>query len=170
MIVNHYYQGGNKTPLENWMNCDYFSRMSCRAFGDFIEAVLRAAGKTEEQALANEWIFSDSMMENLGKMEHDRWCAFHYCMGFSPMGEEEYAQRAAEYSCQMARDGKATIRIGKNMAGRTHACLIDWDELDELSARENAITGKAVNYKSMDMENIRIVPDLLMSRKAFFGN
>lgn len=164
MIINHYYQGpSERTALEDWMACDYFSRMSCRASADFTSAMLRAAGKTEEQVLSGDWNFSGGMLENLSRMEHERWCAFHYCMGFTPMSEEEYAARAREYRAQMERDGKAAIRIGKNMEKRTHACLIPWEELEELSRRENAVTGKNVNYQQMDTDNVLVVPQLLQS-------
>ena len=166
MIVNQHYQGqSSQGALRDWMGCDYFSRMSCRAFADFIRAYLRAAGRTEEEALAGNWDFSPEVWENLSIMEHQRWCAFHYCMGFSPMTEEEYSSRAAQYLEQVKIPGVKPLRIGKNMDSRTHACLIDWEELDVLSARESAITGKPLDYKQMDTENVRIIPQLLRVQK-----
>lgn len=168
MVINQHYQK-NGDMLENWMNCDYFSRMSCRASADFIGAMLRAAGKTEEQAAAGEWTLSDAQLNNLSKTEHLRWCAFHYCMGFSAMTQEEFASRANEYRRQLEENGEATIRIGKNMQGLTHACLVDWDELDELSAREAAVTGRYVDYKVMDTDNVLAVPDLLRAARESEG-
>ena len=166
MILNHYYQGANgTTPLGDWMKCDYFSRMSCRASADYLSAMLRAAGKTEEQVMNGEWSFSDVHLENLSKMEHRRWCAFHHVMGFSAMSAEEFDQRGQEYLRQKAECGKATIRIAKNMAGRTHACLVEWDALDELSEKEQRYTGKYVNYKAMDTDNVVAIPKLLQARK-----
>jgi hypothetical protein len=51
MAVNQYYNGENsRGAVEDWMVCDYFSRMSNRAYADFQEAVLRVSGKTEEDA------------------------------------------------------------------------------------------------------------------------
>lgn len=76
------------------------------------------------------------------------------------MTEEEYCQRLETYLQQKVA-GEQPIRIGKNMRERTHACLTGWEELDALSARENAITGKTVDYKQMDRENVLIVPKLL---------
>lgn len=163
MRINHRYQSPtDKTDVENWMACDYFSRQSCRASADFTQAMLRAAGKTAQQAAAGDWNLTKQQLENLSRTEHLRWCAFHYCMGFSPMTAAEFDARAAEYQRQKEA-GKATIRISKNMAGRTHACLVDWEELDALSARENAITGKNPSYKAMDTDNVLIVPELLNS-------
>ncbi len=166
MILNHKYQSrSDNTPLQNWMECDYFSRQSCRASTDFIPAFLRAAGKSAEQVAKGDWDLSPKQVDNLSRTEHLRWCAFHYCMGFSPMDEAEYADRTEIYLKQKEQDGKATIRIGKNMSGRTHACLIPWEELDALSAKETAITGKNVDYKQMDTDNIMAIPQLLQANE-----
>ena len=139
--------------------------MSSRASADFIGAMVKAAGKTAGQVLAGDWNLTPAQLETLSRTEHLRWCAFHYCMGFAPMGEEEYAERADTYLRQKAA-GEKPLRIGKNMTSRTHACLISWDALDELSARENAITGGSVDYKQMDRNNILILPELLKIRDA----
>ena len=163
MLVNQQYQNNGKTALENWMVCDFFSRMSCRAFADAIHSFLHAVGKTEEQVLQEGWNLTTEQLENLSMMEHERWCAFHYCMGFLPMSEEEFADRVRRYEEQKA-DGKPTIRIGKNMADKTHACLISWDALDVLSQRENAITGKNLDYKQMDRDNVLTIGQLLKTR------
>ena len=151
------------------MECDYFSRMSNRAYADFQDAVLRAAGRTEADALGGNWEFSQEHLENLGKMEHARWNAFHFCMGFMPMSQEEYAARTAIYRRQQQETGKGKIRIGKNLDARTHACLIGWDELDVLSDTENAITGGNVDYKQMDKNNILLLPELLRIRDGKNG-
>ena len=161
MILNHRYQATpDKTPLENWMACDYFSRQSCRASADFIGAMLRAAGKTEAQAMEN-WQLPENMLLNLSKTEHHRWCAFHFCMGFSPMTDAEFDNRAQCYLRQKEAEGKATIRITKNMAGCTHACLVSWEALQDLSEKEASITGKYTDYQKMDEDNVLAVPALL---------
>ena len=162
MVLNHRYQAASeKTALENWMECDYFSRQSCRASADFVPAMLRAAGKTARQAAAGDWDLTQAQLETLSKTEHLRWCAFHYCMGFSAMQDAEFQDRAKEYLQQKETEGKPTIRIGKNMQDRTHACLVDWEELDALSEKEAAVTGKYVDYKAMDKENVLAIPELL---------
>jgi hypothetical protein len=81
------------------------------------------------------------------------------------MTAEEYRSRAATYLEQIKTPGVKPLRIGKNLDAKTHACLIGWDELDALSQREFAITGKKVNYKDMDTENVRIIPKLLRIQK-----
>ena len=159
-INSHYQQNPEKTPLQHWLHCDYFSRMSCRAMADFIPAMLKMVHKTREQVLESGWDLTPMQLETLSKTEHLRWCAFHYTMGFSPMTREEYDCRVETYRRQLAA-GEKPLRIGKNMADRTHACLIGWEALAELSNRENRITGKTVDYQAMDTENVLIVPELL---------
>lgn len=165
MLVNSHYQANpTKSPEEHWRHCDYFSRMSCRATADFVPAMLRMAGLTETQVQKEGWVLTEAQLENMSRTEHLRWCAFHFCMGFSPMTPEEYDARAASYLQQVAA-GKKPLRIGKNMRQHTHACLIDWEELDALSLRESSLTGQKINYKAADRENVRLIPELLQTRK-----
>lgn len=162
MVINHAYsRSSGKSPLENWKHCDYFSRMSCRASADFYQAILKAAGKTVQQVEAGDWFPQGDALENLSITEHMRWCAFHHVMGFHTMSETEFAHRADRYRMDMQKNGSSSLRISKDMEKKIHACLIPWEELDRLSERENAITGKQVNYKQMDRDNILILPELL---------
>ncbi len=158
MILNaRYMQDDSKTPLQHWMDCDYFSRESSRASADFAEAMVCAAGKQP----GDEWNLTPAQLLNLSKTEHHRWCAFHFCMGYGPMTEEAWNARAEEYRRQVKETGKGTIRISKNTAGRTHACLVSWEELVALGKKEAAVTGKQVDYQAMDTENVLAVPMLL---------
>ena len=167
MILNQYYmKGSGKSKEVNWRDCDYFSRMSNRASADFIPAFLAMSGKKEEDVRKNGWMVSDQMLETLGIAEHDRWCAFHYARGFTCMDRVEWEDRAATYRKQKEEGSKSLIRIGKDMAHRKHACLIPWDDLDELSSREAAVTGKNPDYKAMDIANIKAIPELLKQKNA----
>lgn len=162
MAINHAYsRNSGKNPRENWKNCDYFSRMSSRASADFYPAVLRAAGKTMQQVEAGDWPPRGDTLENLAITEHMRWCAFHYVMGFRQMDEQELARRIERYRLDVQEKGKSSLRISKDMEKRQHACLIPWEELDRLSAQESAVTGKPVDYKQMDRNNILVLPDIL---------
>ncbi len=58
------------------------------------------------------------------------------------------------------------IKLSKNAEERTHACLIDWDALDELSARESAVTGREVDYKQIDINNVLTLPRLLRAEEG----
>lgn len=159
MELNQTYCGSG-TLRENWLNCDYFSRMSSRASADFAVSLLHSAGIEPEEALTH-WDPQGELLENLAKTEHLRWCAFHYSMGFRSMSQEEFNHRAEVYRRELAETGMGKIRISKDLNQRIHACLIPWNELDELSARENAITGKNTDYKEMDRNNVRAIPDVL---------
>ena len=56
--VNNTYIAGGGSSAQNWAQCDYESRMSSRASADFYPALLRAAGRTEEQVRG---IFFDNL-------------------------------------------------------------------------------------------------------------
>ena len=164
MAVNHIYQKSkDKTPLQNWMECDYFSRQSCRAFADFLPAILHITNKTEEQILTDGFELTDIQKDNLSKTEHLRWCAFHYCVGFSCMSDEEFEERSKIYKEQIEKFGTSNLRITKNMNERTHACLVEWDALNELSVKEAAVTGLYRDYQAMDTDNVMALPDILQT-------
>jgi len=165
MLVNSSYQNDDtKSPWEHWLCCDPFSRMSCRATADFIPAMLRMAHLTEAQVRETGWDLTEQQMEVLSRTEHLRWCAFHFCMGFSPMTREEFDLRKAACLRQIAA-GETPLRISKNMDARTHACLISWEELDALSRCESRLTGKSIDYKAMDRANVCLIPLLLQAQK-----
>ena len=160
MLLNHSYCGNDKTPRENWDACDYFSRMSSRASADYAPAFLKMAGLPADAVPSGDWC-TPQQLENMAIAEHERWCAFHYCMGFRNMTEEEYAERCRIYKEEKAKNPASRYRIGKDVEKRIHSCLIPWDALDELSARENAVTGGNVDYKQMDRNNVLTLPKLL---------
>ena len=155
MVLNQSYQGKGKME-ENWKNCSYFDRMSSRAAADFHDALLCAAGTTKEAAL-KAWDPQGPLLENLAATEHLRWMAFHDCMGFRPMTEQEFEERAAEYRAA----GPGPYRITKDVQKRIHACMIPWEALDAYSQKENAITGKSADYAENDRNNIRDLAKVL---------
>lgn len=165
MVLNQSYCGNNgKTARENWTDCDYFSRMSSRASADYAPAFLKMAGLPADRIPEGNW-YTPAQLENMAISEHARWCAFHYCMGFRGMTEEEYAERCRIYIEEKAKNPASRYRIGKDLGKRIHSCLIPWEELDALSARENAVTGGNVDYKQMDRNNVITLPELLKSVK-----
>lgn len=143
--INHFYYGEGSSE-EQWQGCDYFSRMSCNASADYLKGLIGRVG-----ALGQD----DERMENLAQSEHLRWMAFHYSMGYQTMTRDECLKRAELYK----RDNK--VRILKDTVSKRHACLIPWDELDDLSAFENSYTGKNVDYKQMDRDNIKAVAGII---------
>lgn len=167
MAVNQIYcQGNGKTMLQNWENCDYFSRMSSRAFADFIPSMLHIAGQSP-QTVTQDWKPEGQLLENLAITEHMRWCAFHYAMGYVPMSQEEFHARGRQHAQEKAEKGSSKLRIGKDTVRRIHACLTPWEKLDELSAAENRYTGGNVDYKAMDRNNVLAMPAILaIAREA----
>ena len=165
MLLNQAYCAGNgKNAKENGADCAYFSRMSSRASADYAPAFLKMAGLSADTVPQGDWT-TPAQLENMAISEHERWCAFHYCMGFRAMTRAEFEERCRIYRQEKAKDPATRYRIGKDLAARIHCCLIPWEELDDLSARENAVTGKNVDYKQMDRNNVLMLPDLLKSAK-----
>ncbi|WP_022758226.1 hypothetical protein [Butyrivibrio fibrisolvens] len=96
-------------------------------------------------------IISGEFLENLAKSEHLRWMGFHYSMGYQPMTKKQIDERVRLYQ----KD--SSVRILKDVEHKRHGCLVPWDDLDELSDFENSYTGKNVDYKQMDRENVKAV-------------
>ncbi|MBR2421422.1 MAG: hypothetical protein IKB09_03615 [Oscillospiraceae bacterium] len=165
MLLHHNYCGDNgKTAEENWAECNYFNRMSSRASVDFIPAFLKMAGLSADSIPGADWC-TPQQLENMAISEHKRWCAFHYCMGFRCMTEEEFSDRCEIYKEEKSKDPDSNYRISKDVPLRIHRCLIPWEQLDNLSAAENAITGGDADYKESDRKNVRLVPKLMRAAR-----
>lgn len=159
MVLNHSYKDSGDM-LENWRECSYFNRMSSRAAADYYAAFLRAAGVTKEQ-VKKHWDPKGDLLENLAAMEHLRWNAFHYCMGFRPMTEEEFKIRSAEYKKEKRRNPDTEYRITRDVDNRIHACIIPWKDLDAYSKKENDVTGENRDYAENDRKNIRSLANII---------
>ncbi len=162
MQINHqYHLSEGRTAEEDWASCDYFSRESCRASADYMEAFLCAAGLSNEDLAQNGWPDDPQLMENLGIMEHERWCAFHFCMGYRTMPDSVFEERAAAFRREKAETGSSRIRAGKDTVKKLHACLIPWEDLPALDRKEKEQTGRDVDYQQMDRDNVLLIPKLL---------
>ncbi len=160
MLINHQYNlSGNRSAEEDWAACDYFSRMSCRASADYMPAYLKASGLSPETVREKGWPADcPELKENLAKMEHLRWNAFHFCMGYRLMPEELFAERAARFKNGGLKKGE---KPGKDTERKYHACLVSWEELKELDEKEEQLAGRKTDYQQMDRENIEMIPTLL---------
>ena len=161
IIINSVYDTSEKSDWEKWVACDSFSKMSSRASAEFLPAFIRASGSSREEMLEGNWHPSEKMLENLGKTEHLRWNAFHFANGYRAMSDEEFEANAAEWRRCQEEGIPSTVRIARDTAARTHACLISWDELDALSFKVSAVTGRSVDYKQYDINNVLALPKLL---------
>lgn len=163
ILINSSYDNSDRTDWEKWVACDPFSKMSSRASAEFIPALIKASGSTPEEIKEKGWDLDEESMAVLGEMEHLRWCAFHFANGYSTMSEAEFLRNTEQYM-HCREKGLPLPRITKNTEMRTHACLIPYDELDKLSERENAVTGKNTDYKQLDIDNVMMIPDILRAR------
>jgi len=165
IVLNAAYDSSDRSDWEKWIACDSFSKMSSRASADFQPAFIRASGSSREEMLAGTWNPTQELLLTLGETEHLRWNAFHFAMGYRTMSEEEFQANAALWARCRAEGVPCPIRLTKNTETRTHACLIPWAALDELSRRESEITGRSVNYKQYDIDNVLTLPRLLRAEE-----
>ena len=160
--INHqYHLAEGKSPEEDWAACDYFSRLSCRASADYLPAFLKASGLSEEALKKDGWPQNPALLSHLGEMEHLRWCAFHFCMGYRPMPVKVFAERAARFVREKEEKGSSRLRAAKDTDNKLHACLIPWKDLPALDKKEKALTGRDVNYQQLDLDNVLLIPQLL---------
>ena len=127
--LNHRYCGGRSAD-EDWKECAYFDRMSSRASVDYLVPLIRRVKGEAVKLTINQ-------LENLAKSEHLRWCAFHCTFGFDVMEKEEFAARLRLRQDEIREFGKSSLKATKDSQARTHVCLVEWDELDEISRIEN---------------------------------
>lgn len=160
MVLNYIYCHTNsdvdKEPLDYWINAPYMDKMSSRASADFAKSYCNVMGiDAKTIAKVEKLNVTDEQLDNLAKTEHLRWCAFHYVMGYDKMPEEEFAKKAEAYKTD------SSVKINKDNENRLHICLVPWDDLDELSEKVAAATGKVKDYKQDDRNNILMLPKLL---------
>jgi len=152
MALNQAYHSQNqRTVRENWADCDYFSRTSCRAAADFLSGYLDALKDNGIPVQDGGKMLTASQWEILGRTEHRRWMAFHHNMGYQSMPADIWDERASMYLSD------TSVAIGKDTEHRLHACMIPWEELPSLSLKEESITGIRKDYQAMDLDNIRIM-------------
>ncbi len=163
ILLNSAYDPSPRSDWEKWVACDSFSKMSSRASADFMPALVKASGSSAAELVSGAWQPSPELLRVLGETEHLRWCAFHFTMGFRPMSRERFEERAADYARRKAAGLPCSTKIARDLDSRTHACLVPWDELDALSARERAVTGREIDYQQTDINNVLAMPRLLQA-------
>lgn len=162
MVINHqYHLDEGHTKEEDWKECDYFSRNSCRASADFTDALIRLSGSSRAEIREKGLPSDPELQENLARTEHLRWCAFHYANGYRSMPQVLFDARGEKYKEETVKNGRSSIRIGKDAQARLHSCLIPYDDLDDLAKREALYTGVTKDYKKMDLDNVLMIPEML---------
>lgn len=92
---------------------------------------------------------SEEEIVQLGKVEHERWNAFHILNGWKVMSIDKLLDKTKDLSGHKQKDGKQ-----KDKAKKLHACIVNWDDLDKVSEVIEH------NYKSDDIETIMRIPSL----------
>ena len=165
MILNSTYDSSARSPWEKWLSCDSFSRSSSRASADFIPAMIRISHSSREQILNGDWNLSPELLETLGETEHLRWMAFHFVMGYSVMSSDKLEEKARILAETREAGSPSSARITKDNDARLHACLIPWEDLDSLSRRETELTGRKVDYRQIDKNNVLALPQIIQAEE-----
>ena len=134
-----------------------------RGVPGFIPAFISASGLTADEVMAGCWPPAADVLEVLGEMEHLRWNAFHFVMGYSVMSADRMEENARIVAESRRAGVPCSVRITKDSDNRLHACLISWEELDALSQREKELTGREISYKQIDINNVLVLPQILQA-------
>ncbi len=169
ILLNAVYDESDRSDWEKWVACDSFSKMSSRASAEFAPAFLRLSHSCREELLAGTWRPGEELLRSLGETEHLRWNAFHFAMGYAPMPREMFEARLTTIRQARERGESCELHAGRDTQKRLHACLVSWEELDELSACERRLTGSGKDYKQADINNVLALPRLLAAEEESGG-
>ncbi len=133
----------NIEPADNWRDLDVFTKESNRSAASNIATKLSLLNlemreKTNENSSSTvnltEYLKGERL-ENLSKQEHLRWNAFHFASGWVtwPLNQTGDAIKA------------------KDLINRRHACLVSWDELEDVTRRFNQMP----TYQQLDREQVK---------------
>jgi hypothetical protein len=89
-----------------------YTKMKLAGLDEFRDMVLEAS---DTSYVSLKRYKNSPFLTALERLEHKRWCACLYAMGYLPMSEEEY------------------LKIGKpcDVIHKRHRCLVEWDKLSE---------------------------------------
>lgn len=120
-----------------WRECSAYGKNSSISAAEFYRTILKIAGKNISEDVAyyiNN--LPKSQKDILGELEHNRWSAYLLTEGYRVMPYDE-------------NNGKS-----KDEEKMLHACLIPWEDLDELNNKIEKKTGESPRYKEKDLKNI----------------
>lgn len=125
--------------IDFWGDPGSFNGDSSRAAADFWQMMCAHAGIDPAKGITNneyiqkiqggksfasEALQEGNLLDELGKLEHYRWNAFHVLNGYRPLSEEDFTQRVDK--------GEGAKKPQLDKAQKFHACITDWDKLDAL--------------------------------------
>ena len=148
-VKKYHYKGKYKEKYHNkeecWKNIDAYGRLSNRAAADFSKSFLKILNIDKKDITTKIDSLSMEEKETLAKTEHLRWCAYEYLLGFTKMSRDVHK----EFGDRIDKERKL------------QACLVDWDELDEVSKVQNSF-GKGENrdFKLADINNVDVLKEI----------
>jgi membrane-anchored protein YejM (alkaline phosphatase superfamily) len=109
----------------------------------------------------------ETLADILAQTEHLRWNAFHVFMGYSQITIEEMHSRFEKYKGEKnTREHLEYCR--RDTKSKKHACLVSWDELDNVSKTYRELAERASfekeynrDFKENDRDIINFIPKLL---------
>jgi len=176
--MNHLYvkeneakkDAGDKTKNENiteneaWNRAPLYNQNSSRAAAAGLWNVALLTGHQlakipKDQRIAKEEIkqIIEDNIEEFAEYEHLRWNAYLRLNGVSRWNYKEIGERETKTRLEM--NGKVV----------KHLCLVEYDELDIISELITKNSGKKVDYKEYDRQNVRQVFSVLGGTEYWFG-
>ncbi len=141
-------------PADNWGKLDTFTKESNRAAALNISTKLKLLGLEAKEISCDNDIeinnrapvnlndyLTGERLDNLAKQEHLRWNAFHFASGWVtwPLDKIDNPIKA------------------KDLANKRHACLVSWDELEDVTSMFN----QNPSYQQLDYEQVKNVSLIL---------
>jgi hypothetical protein len=137
-----------------WNKLDWVSQESERASADFMPGLLRLIRHESTEAFSSgKLVLSDEVMERLASTENMRWCAFHASIGFDLIESEDMQSRYDELKKSGLSNYNALAICRKDVKNRLHACLVPWDELDNVNDMYRPIAKNAYDTSTEEESN-----------------
>lgn len=127
-----------------------FNQNSSRSVALNVKNTVEIAGGDE---MFQKRIKDSFFLEKYAEMEHKRWNAFNFMYGVDVWNKDEVT----------ASNGK--LRFNGTILAK-HICIVDFDELDEMSLKVRSLGNVNENYKETDRRIVRHFPmfyDILKS-------
>ncbi len=156
--------GADTESSEFKASCDAFysqeyNRRSSMATALHIASKLRSVGvlAPSEYELTNEVAdcLEEAIKDNeelvlrLARNEHLRWNAFFKSEGYLGVDFKEVKKYVP------------TVGKHKDILSKTHPCITKWGNLDSLSEKYNALSGRNEDFKASDIKIIKAIPDII---------
>lgn len=160
--------GSMNLPAAQREGASSLHKRSSRAAADFMEAYFFLLGidprepdsRKRFNALIGEL---PEVLEPLGRIEHYRWCAFLYCMGYEPMDEMVFLRRVKEIPKNAEKE--PSPKPQDDGIRKQHACLTTWEALPILDAiyidNGPVYARNRTCFQVNDIENVRLAGRLI---------